>query len=223
MPTYQTKQAGNKISTNIADDLIQDFLGETTPSSATKNVNNLESQIVENYQLPVQVGQARQALVDGDKPWIVGFFSPGVPTDKNHPKGHSGVDLKAAKGTPVYPIASGIIKEVGSGEISGKYVTCLHEDGKVQSFYGHLDSIKVRNGQTVTQTTPIGTVGETGNAKGRGAHLHYEVKINGSLVNPLSIPGKQVGSLAKKASLFSNIQKLANRFEIFLIRDRQYL
>lgn len=216
MKSRQTKIAQDSISTNMADNLIESLLDEKVPTSKDPTANTLEFANSETYQLPVQVGQAGQALSRGDKPWIVGTFSPGVQTDKNHPKGHNGVDLKAIKGTPVYPIASGIVKEVGTGGISGNFVMCLHENGNVQSFYGHLDSIKVSKGQQVSQSTPIGTVGETGNAKGRGAHLHYEVKVNGSLVNPLNIPGKQVGSLSKKASLLTDICKLADKFELFL-------
>lgn len=214
MKSRQTKTAQNNVSDNMADNLIETLLGEKVPISRSPGKNILDSGLRETYQLPVQIGQAGKALSRGDKPWIVGTFSPGVPTDKNHPKGHNGVDLKAARGIPVYPIASGVVKEIGSGGISGNFVMCLHEDGSVQSFYGHLDSIRVGRGQPVNQATPLGTVGDTGNAKGRGPHLHYEVKVNGILVNPLGIPGKQVGSLSKKAFLLSSIHKLANKFEL---------
>lgn len=211
MKPRQIKISQDAASTDMADSLIESLLGTKVPTSAT---DNIESGVHETYQLPVQVGQAGEPLAQGDKPWIVGTFSPGVATDKNHPKGHNGVDLKAARGTPVHPIASGVVKEVGSGGVSGNFVMCLHEEGQVQSFYGHLDSIKATKGQAVNQSSVIGTVGDTGNAKGRGAHLHYEVKVNGALVNPLSIPGKQVGSLAKKASLLQGIFKLADKFEL---------
>jgi len=214
MNSKQIKIAQTDAQTNIADSLIESLLGQKSPATQTPT-NKLEPHINETYQLPVQVGQSGESLSSGDKPWMVGSFSPGIATDKNHPKGHNGVDLKAAKGTPVYPIASGIVKDTGVGNISGNFVTILHEEGHVQSFYGHLDSIRTTKGQTVNKSTIIGTVGDTGNAKGRGAHLHYEVKVNGSLINPFSIAGKQVGSLAKKALLYFNIQKLADKFEIF--------
>lgn len=199
-----------------ADLLIDTFLGSGTIKNTKEKVDFTQTNTYdEMYRLPVQIGVSGKSLSEGDRPWIVGHFSPNAPTDKNH-KFHNGVDLKAARGTPVYPIASGIVKEVGSGSISGNYVMCLHEDGHVQSFYGHLESIKVNKGQKITQSTVIGTVGDTGNAKGRGPHLHYEVKVNGSLTNPLSLPGKQVGSLSKKALLLSQIYKLARKFELFL-------
>jgi murein DD-endopeptidase MepM/ murein hydrolase activator NlpD len=80
----------------------------------------------------------------------------------------------------------------------GKNIKIAHEAEQVVSYYAHLNSISVSNGQEVSQSTVIGTVGDSGNAKGRGAHLHYEVKINGNHVDPLSITGKTVGSLAPK-------------------------
>lgn len=212
MDSKQIKIAQNvaaNISTDTADNLIESLLGEKVPISNAPATNTLESITQETYQLPVQVGVTGKSLLEGDRPWIVGTFSPGVQTDKNHPKGHSGVDLKAVKGTPVHPIASGVVKEIGTGNISGNFVMCLHEDGHVQSFYGHLDTIKTTKGQAVNKSSIIGTVGDSGNARNRGAHLHYEVKLNGSLVNPFSIVGKLVGSLTKRSSLMQKIIKLA--------------
>lgn len=204
-----------------AEGLLEALMGgdaPSLPSTKEQNSNSPSSQLgeTETYQLPVQVGQTGQPLSRGDKPWLVGLFSPGVATDHNHPQGHNGVDLKASRGTTVYPIASGVVKDVGNATKSGNYVTCLHENGGVQSFYAHMDSVNVHKDQRVDKNTPLGTVGDTGNAKGRGAHLHYEVKINGSLTNPLGISGKPVGSLARKAQLFVEIEKLANKFELII-------
>lgn len=116
----------------------------------------------------------------------VGIYSPGVATDKRHTKGHYGVDLAAPEGTPIYSIASGKVSRVGSNEISGNFVSIKHEDG-LTSFYAHLNSINVKQNQDVTNQTVIGTVGDTGNAKGTSPHLHIETKQNGGYVNPGSL------------------------------------
>lgn len=196
-----------------AQDLIQTLFEGQAPISESEPQPTHEQ--VTTYQLPIQVGQAGQSLSKGDKPWIVGNFSPGVATDANHPKGHNGLDLKASRGTPIYPIGPGIVKEVGDGDVSGVFVMCLHENGKVQSFYGHMGSSEVQRGQKVSKNTVLGRVGDTGNAKGRGPHLHYEVKVNGVLINPMSISGKLVGSLSSRAELLSEILKLADKFDLF--------
>lgn len=208
-----------------ADEIIEALLGETIAGPATVNsAPPAVSSSDETYQLPVRVGQSGQSLEDGDKPWIVGHFSPGVQTDANHPTGHNGVDLRAPYGTPIFPIASGVVVDVGTGNKSGNYVKVSHENGKVTSFYGHMLRTSVQRGQQVTQRTSLGEVGSTGNAKGRGGmqtvngtkvqsgHCHVEVKIDGTLVGLLSVVGKRVGALSRKASVLSNIEKLAEEF-----------
>ncbi len=175
---------------------------ESTPTSTRQN------SAIENYQLPVRVGKDGKSIDEGDHPWIVGTFLPKQYVNETHPQGHEGVDLKALKGTPVYPIASGIVKEIGAGAVkSGNYVSCLHEDGHVQSFYAHLDSIKVSKGQQINQSTVIGTVGASGNARGV-FHLHFQVSIDGKNIDPMSIINKQVGSLSlinKKAEIYKEM------------------
>lgn len=190
-----------------AQDLDPDFFGKK-PESISQSV----VQPTETYQLPVQVGRLGQSLDEGDKPWIVGHFLPNQYVNETHKSGHNGLDLKAPKGTPVYAIASGIVKATGVGAISGNYVTLLHEDGHVQSFYGHLDSISTQQGQKVTKSSVIGKVGDSGSAFQRGSHLHFEIKIDGRLIDPMSVANKLVGSLSKKASAIDEIIKMADIF-----------
>lgn len=199
-------------SNTEADEMIQSLLGDSVPSKPVPEAISPTLSVGEKYQLPVRVGRQGKSLDKGDKPWIVGHFSPGVATDKNHPTGHNGMDLKAPEGASVFPIASGIVAQVGQGAKSGNFVVVLHEDGKVRSFYGHMASITAQQNQKVSQKSELGKVGETGNAAGRGAHLHFEVKVNGALINPFGIIGKEVGSLSKKAELFARIEKLAEEF-----------
>lgn len=211
-----------------SSELLQYMLGVSTPA-AEPQVSSSNEGTQETYQLPVQVGVQEEPAVgkqpnlvnlqEGGRPWIVGYFSPNAPTDKNHTH-HDGVDLKANRGTPIYPIASGVIVRVVPDQTaesmkSGNMVVVSHEDGKVTSSYMHLDAVHVASGQKVEKRTVLGLMGDTGNAKGRGAHLHFEVKVGGSKINPLSIVGKLVGSLSSKAALFTQIEKLAHKFEIF--------
>lgn len=189
-----------------AEQLLSELIGVSVPSSTS--VSNLSSNIQEYYQLPIRVGVEGKPLDEGnDKPWFVGYFSPTMKTE-SHPTGHQGIDQKSSKGTPIHPIASGEILETGVGEKSGNYIKISHENGKITSFYAHLETIKVQKGEEVNQKTEIGTVGDTGNAKGRGAHLHFEVKVNGANVDPLSVMGKVVGSVTKSA----NLEKLLGYF-----------
>lgn len=98
---------------------------------------------------------------------------------------HTGVDLTAQKGTPVYATADGQVKVAGRGEGTSGYGICVVIDHGYgfQTLYGHLSSVKVSSGQRVKRGELIGNVGTTGLS--RGNHLHYEVIQNGGKVNPV--------------------------------------
>lgn len=95
---------------------------------------------------------------------------------------HPGVDIRAHRGTPTYPIANGKVIEVDY-EIwaYGHKVVIEHEHGLI-SLYAHLDEINVKIGDQVTKNTAIGNIGLTGWTT--GPHLHLEVKNNQGYLNP---------------------------------------
>lgn len=94
---------------------------------------------------------------------------------------HSGVDLATSLGTPIYPIASGTVTFSGWQGSYGNMIIVNHGNG-VESYYAHCNTLNVSVGQTVTTETMIATVGSTGNST--GAHLHLEIRVNGTAVNP---------------------------------------
>lgn len=97
-------------------------------------------------------------------------------------RSHSGVDLAAPQGTPVYAPASGIVRQAQWQGGYGLLVAIEHAGG-MQTRYGHLSRIAVVPGQAVGTGAVIGYVGSTGLST--GPHLHYEVRIHGAAVNPL--------------------------------------
>ena len=94
---------------------------------------------------------------------------------------HTGLDLATSLGTAIYPIAPGTVVYAGWQGSYGQLIQVDHGDG-IQSWYGHCNSINVSVGQEVTTDTCIGAVGTTGNST--GPHLHLEIRINGTAVNP---------------------------------------
>jgi murein DD-endopeptidase MepM/ murein hydrolase activator NlpD len=100
---------------------------------------------------------------------------------------HAGVDLAAAGGTPIAAVADGTVVRAGWYGGYGNY-TCLSHgmyQGKgLATCYGHQSQILVRVGQTVTRGQIIGKVGTTGAST--GYHLHFEVRLSGTPVDPLS-------------------------------------
>ena len=86
---------------------------------------------------------------------------------------HTGLDFRAAYGTPIRAVKSGVVLYAGnSGNWAGNHVAIKHADGKT-TMYSHMSSISARVGQTVQAGQVIGRVGETGRAF--GAHLHFEL------------------------------------------------
>ena len=135
-----------------------------------------------------------------------GWYSPG-----GYPSWHSGTDIGVSRGTQVMAAASGKVVTAltvtndpngpytsggykdhsftaANGYGYGNYIMIDHgvgSDGnRLYTLYGHLSSVAVSPGQTVSQGQIIGYSGNTGNSY--GAHLHFEVRVNGSAVDPMS-------------------------------------
>lgn len=96
---------------------------------------------------------------------------------------HAGIDIPAAKGTPVGAAAAGRVVFAAVGEGFGKLVVVEHAHG-IRTRYAHLSRISVRVGQYVKARATVGLVGTTGEAS--GPHLHFEVLVRGANVDPLS-------------------------------------
>ena len=96
---------------------------------------------------------------------------------------HSGIDVAAPSGTPVKAAASGEVLYVGWMRGYGQ-VIILDHGRNITTVYAHLSSTQVSEGQVVKSGNVIGRVGKTGNAT--GFHLHFEVRVNGKIQNPLN-------------------------------------
>jgi murein DD-endopeptidase MepM/ murein hydrolase activator NlpD len=97
---------------------------------------------------------------------------------------HTGIDLAAAHGTPVFAAAAGTVRYVGRDAHYGNYIVVEHAN-HLQTWYGHLSAFAkgLRKGSVVQQSQRIGAVGRTGAAT--GPHLHFEVRKNGQPVDPI--------------------------------------
>jgi len=136
---------------------------------------------------------------------------------RNHPilgfsMMHKGVDFGVPTGTPIMAAGTGIVAEAGFHGSYGNYVKIRHND-KFSTAYAHMSRFAqgIHGGSHVTQGQVIGFVGATGRAT--GAHLHYEVLIDDSQVNPLSVKLPTGIKLAgKELGRFQLVQKeTANR------------
>jgi murein DD-endopeptidase MepM/ murein hydrolase activator NlpD len=94
---------------------------------------------------------------------------------------HPGIDISAQFGLPVAAAGSGEVIFAGRDPGYGSLIIVDHGD-HLDTLYGHLSALYVREGQRVRGGQAIGAVGATGRAT--GAHLHYEVRVNGAPVDP---------------------------------------
>ena len=95
---------------------------------------------------------------------------------------HSGVDIGAERGTPIYAAGNGTVKEAGFNAQDGNFVRLDHGSGQ-ESFYAHCGSVLVKTGDKVTSGQTIATIGSSGMST--GPHLHFEFLVNGVATDPL--------------------------------------
>ena len=99
-------------------------------------------------------------------------------------RAHMGVDYAAPVGTPVISVADGVVVESSFHGAYGNMVVIQHNANQ-STAYAHLSRMNVRKGQTIKQGEAVGAVGSTGLST--GPHLHFEFRINGRHVDPLTL------------------------------------
>lgn len=122
-------------------------------------------------------------------------------------KMHTGIDWATAYGTPIFASGNGIVEKVGWEGGYGKYIRLKHNNG-YETAYGHMSAYAkgIEPGKRVRQGQVIGFVGSTGQST--GAHVHYEILVNGRFVDPMrirlprgrSLEGAQMASFEKERS-----------------------
>lgn len=125
--------------------------------------------------------------VPSEKPVRTAAFTSGYGVRSDPFQGrsamHAGIDLAGPVGTPIYATADGVVTTAGYN--SGGYGNLIKIDhGRgIETRYGHLSSLSVREGARVKRGDVIGRMGSTG--RSTGSHLHYEVRVDGKAVNPI--------------------------------------
>jgi peptidoglycan LD-endopeptidase LytH len=116
---------------------------------------------------------------------------------------HEGIDVFAAKDTPVRSTTSGIVTRVGTNHLGGRVVWLLGP-GLERHYYAHLNRYaEIRVGDQIEAGTIIGYAGNTGNARGGPVHLHYGIYRNGIAQNPyprLAAGARQAASPTARAA-----------------------
>lgn len=161
-----------------------------TTTKLSRNLDNEEKSKTEKIQKEAEEAKAKESAggsyVNGvcfSIAPVTGRISSRYGANesiRNHT--HKGLDIAASNGTPIKAAADGVVTyaKYNSGGY-GNLVKISHGNG-VESYYGHCSKLYVKEGQTVKAGDTIAAVGSTGYSTGN--HLHFEIRLNGTQVNP---------------------------------------
>ncbi|MFA6940822.1 MAG: peptidoglycan DD-metalloendopeptidase family protein [Clostridiaceae bacterium] len=175
--TIVTKQYG-KSGLKEVDKLITMENGDVLSSNAgsTRVINkSIDKVVAVGTKNPISAGIA--FLTKPSRGGISSYFG------YRWGKLHKGIDIGASIGTPIYAAADGTVESASwdSGGY-GNLIKLSHGSG-IETLYGHTSKMVVKAGQKVKRGQLIGYVGSTGHST--GPHVHFEVRLNGTAVNPL--------------------------------------
>ncbi len=131
--------------------------------------------------------QLRIMPINGD---VINPFTYPHPTkidSTNMWRTHNGVDIKASLGDPVKSIATGTVSSVKDDAKLGVTVVIDHGNGMVASYSNLNKTLSVKEGDSVSAGTVIGSIGNTSMTETSTTHLHLEVKVNNELVDPIEL------------------------------------
>ena len=188
----EAEEAVEQIKEEHKDDTIQLDLAVTT--NYTENINEIGIQSVEVAKQEVE--QKVDILIEEDEktklPSINGVLLASLPVNgyvssrfgnvsRIRSGAHTGTDIAAPSGTPIKAVASGTVTFAARSGSYGNLIKISHENG-VETWYGHCSELYATEGQQVEAGEIIAAVGSTGNST--GPHLHLEIRVNGTAVNP---------------------------------------
>ncbi|MFN7905421.1 MAG: M23 family metallopeptidase [Pseudobdellovibrionaceae bacterium] len=178
---------------------LNESRGEVASATSNKNYSTLvvridravkETQLREQSVIELWESLSeRQSLLNSTpniKPargWLTSKFGYRMNPFTGKRSMHAGLDIAAAPGSPVYAPADGVVMFAAYDESYGKLVSIDHGYG-VTTRFGHNSQVYVHVGQRVSKWDVISAVGNTG--RSTGPHLHYEVRVNGTPVDPIN-------------------------------------
>jgi murein DD-endopeptidase MepM/ murein hydrolase activator NlpD len=129
------------------------------------------------------VGSGRLSWPSASSNVVTSLFGTRMHPIYGYYRTHNGIDIAAKYGTNILAADSGTVITSAYNSSYGNYVVISHGNG-MTTLYAHMSARKVSEGNAVSTGQTIGLVGSTGAST--GPHLHFEVSVNGSRVNPLN-------------------------------------
>lgn len=196
--TNATAPLAGNTSTAFTQDAYVESLNELTSLRSTALAggiaHSMEMRILESKD-----GGDWSDFADAPSLWPItgrvtsSFGERQNPIETGEMEFHEGIDIAAARGTPVHATANGVIQTAGHETGYGRVIIVDNGHG-IQTLFGHLSGFAVTQGEQVRIGQIIGYVGDSGWST--GDHLHYEVIIHGTPVNPHPFLHQTVEQLA---------------------------
>ncbi len=181
------EQAGNEVTQSYVPLYRQDLLAKRMHSLADKLAEDVSLEEIRQQEILLALRENREFMVMTPSIWPVeGHLTSSFGYRVNPFTGkstlHAGIDIATRVGTPVVAPARGTVVSAGWQNAYGNCVVINHGNS-ITTRYAHMSSFTVKEGQVVNRGDVIGAIGSTG--RSTGPHLHYEVRIAGTPVNPM--------------------------------------
>ena len=189
-PHSLAQGGAESLSRNAFQDAIRQRTGRLV-DSVNRDLETLGQEIIYRErsfrELKKFLDEKRSVLASTPTIWPVkGLVTAGYGYRRSPFTGqremHEGLDIAAPVGTPILAAADGIVSFVGPLAAFGNVVFLNHGHG-FTTFYAHVSTSRVKEGQPVKRGDEIARVGMSGRTT--GPHVHYEVQVNGTTVNPM--------------------------------------
>jgi len=179
---YQQQNKDNEVKQQVAEQKNAN-VNQTNNQQATAKQNTASTEELSLANLPTTERRGLPVLtpVPKIKSKITSPFGVRNHPTLGRPMKHNGVDFGTGRGAEIYSAADGKVVLAENNRSFGNYIVVEHKDGH-SSAYAHLDRMTVTKGGYVTKGQLLGYSGSTGRSS--GPHLHYEVRVNGTPVNP---------------------------------------
>jgi len=167
---------------NLPTISVPNFMSTLADLSKQVNDRSQQMEVLEtmlmNHNLQAEVLPAGRPVSKG---WVSSFFGMRTDPFTGRQDYHKGIDIAGKAGSKVFAVASGVVSFAGERNSYGNMVEINHGNGYVTR-YGHNKKILVKSGDKVEKGQPLALMGSSG--RSTGPHVHYEVLLNGRVVNP---------------------------------------
>jgi len=187
LPALIKSRAMGGAPSSVVAPMLKNGMASDSPLTVLSELLGLMSSRLDSVRDSVERRHALASATPSIWPvagWLTSSYGTRRDPFNDESSFHPGLDISADYGTPVLATADAKVVSAGQYGAYGNMIVLDHGFG-ISTKYGHLSRIAVANDQQVKRGDIIGYVGSTG--RSTGAHLHYEIWMNGRLTNPMTL------------------------------------